>query len=30
MRDGSMHGNGTLVSAGTVLRGEFQENLFVC
>lgn len=30
MKDGNMHGHGTLVSRGMVLRGEFQENLFVC
>ena len=29
MKDGQMHGHGTLVNGGTVLRGEFEHNMFV-
>ncbi|CAJ1927356.1 unnamed protein product [Cylindrotheca closterium] len=29
MMDGQMHGHGTLVNGDTVLRGEFEHNMFV-
>lgn len=29
MKDGQMHGHGTLVNGDTVLRGEFEHNMFV-
>eukprot|EP00526_Cylindrotheca_closterium_P011204 CAMPEP_0113645322 /NCGR_PEP_ID=MMETSP0017_2-20120614/23882_1 /TAXON_ID=2856 /ORGANISM="Cylindrotheca closterium" /LENGTH=389 /DNA_ID=CAMNT_0000557037 /DNA_START=1 /DNA_END=1170 /DNA_ORIENTATION=+ /assembly_acc=CAM_ASM_000147 len=29
MKDGQMHGHGTLVHGDTVLRGEFEHNMFV-